>query len=172
MKHALLAALLVACGTQAAPPAAPAVAPKSPQKVGDKAPPLSVQNATHPSGPPVALTAGAPSLVWFFATWSGPDKQAMPKIGEIQRRFESLRVIAVSVDDEARGVAEFAATYNGGTFDAGWDEGHRATEAWRPSYEPTFYLIDAKGIIRNIYAGYHDGQAEEMSHDIQQLLMR
>jgi peroxiredoxin len=176
MKRALLACVLVACGTASTPAPSPVVVQPpigKPLKVGDKTPPLSVQNATNLGAGPIVVADGNLNLVWFFATWSGPDKQALPKMEAIYQRFRGLsfRMVAVSVDDERQGVASFAKE-SGVTFDVGWDEGHRIANAWAPGAEPTFFLVDGNRNVRAIWEGYHDGQAELIAAEIKRLLGR
>lgn len=175
MRAALLALVLVGCNTLNADERAYVLAhrheqPHGPVVVGDHAPSFSCPNL-QAGGPPVALTAGKVNLVWFWATWSGPDKQAVPKIDTLRARYadRGLVISAVSVDDENRGLLEFIRE-SGGTYPAAWDEHHDIANLYQPGAEPTFYVIDRAGVVRFIEPGYHDGQAETMAHEIESLL--
>ena len=84
-------------------------------------------------------------------------------------RSEGLTVLGVSIDDEARGVAEFAHTY-GATFPVAWDHGHEVANRYRPQSDPTYYVIDRKGVIRFVNFGWHDGEQVEIARQVESLL--
>lgn len=92
------------------------------------------------------------------------------KLEELNVRFAAagLAIVALSIDDEPKGLAEFAKTY-GLRFPIGWDAGHRIAEVYRPASDPTTYVIDRSGIIRFVHAGYHDGEAEIIASEVESL---
>ena len=140
-------------------------------EVGDRAPAFSVQNANFPGGPRMGLFPGKVNLLWFWATWSEPDKKAFPPTERIWRAIHDrgLVMVPVSVDDELKDVGEFGKA-KGASFSLGWDEGHRAADLYRPQSEPTWYVIDRQGIVRFIHAGYHDGESAVIARECESLL--
>lgn len=155
------AAVLVACAAPEKPaPAAAAVSAPGPG-VGRPAPLISLKTI---EGATLTLPKGKVTILMFWATWSGPDKQELVKLQEIYAREGPTRlaVIALSIDEDAHLVADFAKTY-GLTFPIGWDAGHRIVDRYRPQSEPTTYVIDRAGIIRFVHPGYHDGEAETIA---------
>ncbi len=122
-------------------------------------------------GSPLTLAAGKVTLLVFWATWSAPDKQELIKVQELHARYGPARlsVIALSIDDEPSGLAEFATTY-ALHFPIAWDAAHRVAERYRIASDPTTYVIDRAGVIRFVHAGYHDGEAEVIASEIESLL--
>ncbi len=157
----LLVVTLAGCGhpasptTAAAEPPASSPAPSRSLDVGDRAP---------------GAAAGRVTLIFFWASWSEPDKKAMPKMQEIYLRHaaEGLDVLGIDIDDEPRG--EEAARQWGARFPTTWDHDHVLAERFQPSAEPSFYIVDRRGFIRYIHRGYPDGEALEMEHEIVTLL--
>ncbi|HSO35808.1 MAG TPA: TlpA disulfide reductase family protein [Labilithrix sp.] len=162
------AVMLFGCG--GAPPPGPqpvAAASSEPgpgPDVGAPAPGLSMKAI---DGSTVTLARGKVTLVVFWATWSEPDKKELIKLQELHARLGpgTVAVIAVAVDDEPAHLAEFAQTY-GLRFPIAWDAGRRVAESYRPSAEPSTYVIDRAGIIRFVHRGYHDGEAEEIATEV------
>jgi cytochrome c biogenesis protein CcmG/thiol:disulfide interchange protein DsbE len=173
---ALTAVSLLACGgSPAASTSAPRAGPATEEPargpgVGERAPALSL---TSIEGAPMSLVRGKVTLVVFWATWSAPDKQELIKLEEISRRYGSanLAILALSVDDAAALLPEFAKTY-GLRFSIGWDAGHRIASIYRPGSDPTTYVVDGDGIIRFVHFGYHDGEAETIASEIASLVGR
>ena len=135
---------------------------------GDAAPAFSLRAI---DGAPLTLKRGQVTLLVFWATWSEPDKRELIQLQGLQTRFgaSTLSVLALSIDDEPSGLAEFARTY-GLKFPIAWDEGHRVSTMLRVSLDPTTYVIDRSGIIRFVHGGYHDGEAEQIASEIESLL--
>lgn len=173
LRAAILMVATVGCGTPSTEPRtkAPDVLPSKPVEVGDRAPMFQVQNATFPGGPKVGLVPGKVNVVWFFATWSNPDKQAMAKADALWDKLKDrgLVVVPVSVDDEVKGVGEFGKA-SGASFSLGWDDGKKVARQYRPPSEPTWYVVDRKGIVRFIHEGYHDGVMIEIERECESLL--
>jgi peroxiredoxin len=135
--------------------------------VGQAAPPVSLKTI---DGAPLSLARGKVTVLVFWATWSVPDKRELIKLEELNVRFAAagLAIVALSIDDEPKGLAEFAKTYRL-RFPIGWDAGHRIAEVYRPTSDPTTYVIDRSGIIRFVHAGYHDGEAEIIASEVESL---
>lgn len=158
MKAAILALALVACthpGAPTEPRARDAIKPATRvEKVGDRAPVFRGKDVV--SGETIGLAPGKVNLVWFWATWS-VDNRAVPHVAELSRRYPELNIVMVSVDDEPRDIPEFLQTYGGKGLHSMWDEGHRvASDLFRVSCSPTFYVIDRAGVVRHTICGLTD----------------
>lgn len=76
-------------------------------QVGANAPKVT---ATSIDGRQVALAAGKPSVVFFFASWCGSCVPEAAALGELHReRGDDLNIVAVSIDpgDTPETIAEF-----------------------------------------------------------------
>jgi peroxiredoxin len=121
----------------------------------------------------VTIPSAKVMLVAFLATWSEPDKKSIPELEKIWKRHRGhgLVVVYVSIDDEEtkHGVLEFAKNY-GATFPVVWDDGHAIASKLRLENEPSFVVVDARGVVRAVYGGYHDGKADDFDREIAALL--
>lgn len=133
------------------------------------APRVSLDSITTPGK--VFIPAGKVVVVHFWATWCMPCTRSFPALQALytKLRARGLEVIAVSVDDEKDGIADFAKRH-GATFPVGWDEGHKVTEGYKVQSMPSTYVIDRRGSIVNTHAGYHDGEEHELEREIGALL--
>jgi thiol-disulfide isomerase/thioredoxin len=152
-----LAPALLACGGTA-PPRLPASAPLAVEHridVGDRAPAFEGRDLV--TGATLRAPADKVTLLWMWATWSGPSNQAMPKVAWLMREHgDRINVVTVSLDDgDAPSVASFARM--NGPVPVIWEADRRIAEAYRPANEPTFYVIDRQGIVRYVNNGYQDG---------------
>jgi hypothetical protein len=103
---------------------------------GDAIPQLSSRRLDAP-GRTLVIPSGNAMILAFLATWSEPDKKAIPKLQAIHAKYagRGLVVVDVAIDDEADHVLEFA-----------------------------------RGVVRFIHRGYHDGDAEEIEREAASLL--
>lgn len=164
--------VLAGCATAGTSSAGPIETTTTPARaaaiVGARAPELSLQSL---DGAPVGVVPGKVNVVFFWATWSGPDKTAMPKLQEVYaRRAEAgLAVLGISVDDEVTGVAEAARQW-GARFPIAWDRDRRVAQLYEPSCEPMYFVIDRTGIVRFTHCGYRDGDADRIDEEVASLL--
>jgi cytochrome c biogenesis protein CcmG, thiol:disulfide interchange protein DsbE len=136
---------------------------------GKKAPDLTIESVNGAGK--ASIEQGKVTLVDFWATWCEPCKKSFPKYQDLHTKYKAsgLEIIAVSVDDEEDGIAEFAKTY-GAKFPVGWDDGKKIAGCWKPEGMPTAFLIDKEGVVRHVHKGYHEGEDAEIEKEIKSLL--
>ena len=136
---------------------------------GPKAPSFSLDSVTT-SGK-VTIPAGKVTIVDFWATWCEPCKKSFPKLQELYVKYKSngLEIAAISVDDEKKGIAEFAKAHGPAKFPVGWDDGKKVAAAYKPESMPTTIIVDKEGNIAHTHKGYHDGEADEIEREIKAL---
>jgi len=139
-----------------------------PAGVGARAPAFTLDTI---DGTSVGIVPGKVNVVFFWATWSEPDKKSLPPLQALyeKHRAEGLTLLGISIDEEPKGVAEFVRTY-GVRFPVAWDRGRVVAERYRPASEPTYYVIDHAGIVRFVNAGWHDGDDEIVKDQVASLL--
>jgi cytochrome c biogenesis protein CcmG, thiol:disulfide interchange protein DsbE len=167
-----IVALLAGCGGSSKP--AKTATDESSSKgdqaeVGKPAPDLSIQTLNGKGKISLESVQGKLLVIDFWATWCGPCKQSFPKLEELSKKVgEKVAIVGISVDDEQKGVLEFAKE-NGATFAIGWDEGHAIATRWNVKNMPTTYIVDGSGKVRYIHAGYHEGETDTMAKELQTL---
>jgi peroxiredoxin len=117
--------------------------------VGDKAPDLTV---TTFSGETFDLAAqkGKVVLINFWAQWCPPCQVELPTIGRFYRHHkdQGLSVMAISLDKPR--MHESARMLLGEYFLPGGMAGDMRTGFDPPNALPVTYVIDKKGVIRNV----------------------
>lgn len=105
-------------------------------------------------GDSVAVPTHKPvTVVFFFATWSEPDKVLATRIRELAHIYPDLAIVGVGLDDEDRSLRAMARAY-GITYPIVWDEGHVLANAYHIETDPQTFVLDAEGKVLLIQFGY------------------
>jgi thiol-disulfide isomerase/thioredoxin len=109
-------------------------------------------------------------IVDFWATYCKPCEKEFPKLQALADKYgASVLVYGLSEDESKDGILPFVKR-TGVRFSIGWDEGNTISQRYKLDKMPTSYIIDKKGIIRFVHGGYTEGEEEEISREIDQLL--
>ncbi len=124
-------------------------------EVGEAAPEIVATT----SGTAVTLTSLRGQWVYldFWASWCGPCKQSFPWMNEMHAKYGSrgLRIIAVNVDAKASDAERFLS----GTpakFAVAYDPKGETPKRYAVKAMPTSYLIDPKGRVTLVHAGFRE----------------
>lgn len=117
-------------------------------------------------------TNGRVVMVDFWATWCAPCKASFPAYSVMQKDLaeRGFTLIAVSVDKKPEEYAAFLKKFAPG-FVTVRDGAQKLVSTVKVPGMPTCYLIDRKGVLREIHSGYHgDTSVKELREKIQKLL--
>ncbi len=150
-----LFSLLIALAAAIPATAQNAPATSASLKVGDPAPPLTID--TWVKGEPVPeLKKGRAYIVEFWATWCGPCRQSIPHLTELQAKYprDTMTIIGIS-SSEQKGLADVKPYVEkmGDKMDytVAFDEAGKTNAAWMQAAGqtgiPTAFIVDQKGMI-------------------------
>jgi thiol-disulfide isomerase/thioredoxin len=123
-------------------------------------------------GSAIPDTAGRVVMVDFWASWCAPCKASFPAYARLQARLadRGFVIIAVSVDDNPAAFASFVSRLKP-PFATVEDRSHALVEAVQVPTMPTCYLVDRRGVVRFVHAGFRGEQTErELTSEIEALL--
>jgi len=109
---------------------------------------------------------GKPVLLHFWATWCPPCRDELPDVLAFGRQLQQsgeAQLVALSVDDDWGTVREF---FSGSIpREVVMDVSGAAGEAYKLSYLPETFLLDAAGTARLEFVGPRDW-LDEIAHDV------
>lgn len=140
-------------------------------KVGTFAPSWGPLTATSGSPPPTVQAArGRVVIVDFWASWCGPCRLVTPTLNALSDRFgaQGLTVVGISNDEPA--VAARAAQSHGIRYATGVEKGNEASIAYGVRSIPTMFVVDKKGVVREVKIGFHPAHAAQLERLVVELL--
>jgi peroxiredoxin len=140
-------------------------------KVGTFAPTwktVSVAKGSVPAN--IGLLRGRVIVLDFWASWCGPCRAVSKDLSKLQTTYaaKGLSVVGLtsdSVEAAAKAAADLAMLYPVAS-----DAGDETAALYGVRALPTMYIIDKKGIIREIFVGYGPGHAEAVEKLVTTLL--
>ena len=115
---------------------------------------VGLQAATAGAPLNIAALRGKVAVVDFWAISCGPCRLTSPELARIQAKYgaQGLTVVGITTDAKSD-AAEFAERRSIG-FSVLSDEDGDTTRAYGISAIPTVYVIDKRGIVRDVMVGY------------------
>lgn len=122
-------------------------------------------------GKSVDLPKGEVILLNFWATWCPPCRQEMPSMVELSNKYaaKGLKVIAVSVDRDAKALRDFVAEYKL-PFLVLHDIDSKVAGNYGVFRYPETFLIDREGNIQAHLVGAVEWMSKPVQRDIEDLL--
>lgn len=107
----------------------------------------------------------------FWASWCGPCVQSFPFMNKMENELKNqgLAVVAVNLDEELGDAKAFVAEHPV-DFSVATDPERQCAKQFEVKAMPSSYLIDRKGLIREVHLGFRPGEAEQFRAVVEQVL--
>jgi thiol-disulfide isomerase/thioredoxin len=159
--------LTLACGKAGAGASAPE---EGHSLVGAPAPDFEIEAQSGSQPVSVSAHRGKVVIVDFWATWCEPCRDSFPLYQSLSDKYGGeLVVLAVSVDEESGGIADFAKA-TGAKFSIGWDQGQHVAQSYSPPKMPTAYFVDRNGLVRYVHSGFRASDGDIVASHVESLL--
>jgi peroxiredoxin len=139
-------------------------------EAGTRAPEIGLRDL---DGRPIRLSAlrGKVVVVDFWASWCAPCREEMPVLERLYKKYkdDGLVVVGVSVDREKGNVRKFLKR-NPVSFPIVHDSGHQVAGRYEPPRMPSSFIIDKRGVVRHVHAGFRSGDGSQFEREIKALL--
>ena len=134
-------------------------------KRGDRAAELG--NVRDGRGRKVKLRSlrGKVVVLTFGASWCAPCKRELPAWDKLSKKYSKKEVVfvAVNIDNSKARGKKFVRDLGVKHMVVGYDPGKGTADTYDPPTMPTTYVIDKKGIVRDVHSGYRRGDSKKLA---------
>jgi len=142
-------------------------------KVGDRAADFTLP-ALDGSKIKLSDLKGSIVVVDFWASWCVPCKKELPALDALARRYagehKPVIILAVNVDKERANADKLLAQTKVGSLKILFDPDNKVVGAYDIPPMPSSFIIDGKGMVRNVHAGFSSGDEKKFAEEIEALL--
>ncbi len=138
---------------------------------GDQAPACSAPLLDRSRSVSLADYRGQVVYLDFWASWCGPCRESFPFMNELQRELadKGLQILAVSVDKTPEEARRFLERYPA-QFTVALDVTAACPAAFQLQGMPSSYIIDRRGAVRAIHAGFRSRDRAEIRQQLHDVL--
>jgi peroxiredoxin len=118
----------------------------------------------------VGALRGRVVVIEFFAQWCQICRLLVPKMNELRARLGAQGVEVVGITMDPVSTALRSATEQGMAYTVASDESGETSRAYRALALPTVFVIDRKGVVRDVMVGYSTQKLSELSSLVDSLV--
>ncbi|NQX87968.1 MAG: TlpA family protein disulfide reductase [Halioglobus sp.] len=139
--------------------------------VGDTAPMVRLPLLSGDEEVSLAILRGKVVYLDFWASWCGPCRVSFPQLEALREELgaQGFEVYAINVDEKAEDALQFLSEVPV-SYPVVHDGSGATPKAWGILGMPTGYLIDRRGIVRNVHQGFKRSDGEKLRAEIVELL--
>ncbi len=165
----LAIALCSACGGSSG--ATRAESPGSGSMVGRQVPDMQLAALNGGKGVRLSEFRGKVVLLDIWASWCAPCKQELPLLDDMAGRLRAkgVEIVAVSIDDNREDAETFLRSRPSWSLRLAHDPDGRIPSKLQPPKMPSSYIMDRKGFVRQVNAGFERGDAQKIEKKLVEL---
>ena len=118
----------------------------------------------------IAALRGRVVLLDFWATWCGACRVLAPKLSAMQAKLGAQGLTVMGITNEGADEAAIFAERTGMKYAIGVDANAETSRAYSISALPTLFVIDKRGVVRDVAIGYDPAREEQIEKLVKQLL--
>jgi thiol-disulfide isomerase/thioredoxin len=120
----------------------------------------------------LASLKGKVVLLDLWASWCAPCREELPLLDDLAQRLrgQDIEIIAVSVDEDPAAADELVRLRSRWHLTLAHDP--RAADVLNPPAMPSSYVIDARGRLHEINAGFERGDIQRIERRLRELASR
>jgi thiol-disulfide isomerase/thioredoxin len=142
-------------------------------KVGDRAANFSLP-ALDGGSVKLSDLKGKIVLVDFWASWCVPCRKELPALDALQKRYADAKkpviILAVNVDKDRANAEKLLAAVKVAAIRILLDPDGKVAGAYDVPTMPSSFIIDEKGLVRNVHAGFSSGDERKFAEEIEALV--
>lgn len=168
----LLAACVVtisACG--GAGQAATSPASSDSPVVGQTAPDVEFASLQGKNEIKLSSLRGKVVLLDFWASWCAPCQEELPLLDDMAVRLKDkdIEIVGLSIDESKADAEKFLKRKSSWALTLGHDPEQSVADQFKPPKMPTSYVIDRKGVVRQMNAGFERADAKKIEAQLLEL---
>ena len=139
---------------------------------GARAPEIGLASIANGGGQiDLASLRGQVFVVDFWASWCAPCADEMPVLERLYttHRQNGFTVVGVSQDSGESNVQTFLRRIPV-SFPIVLDQGHGVAGRYSPPRMPTSFIVDRRGIVRHVHAGFRSSDAAAIEREVAALV--
>lgn len=136
--------------------------------VGEQAPDVEF-NALKDSGTiKLSELRGKVVLLDFWASWCAPCQEELPLLDDMSTRLKGkgIAIVGLSIDENKADAEHFLTRKSSWALTLGHDPEQKVADTFKPPKMPTSYVIDRKGIVRQVNAGFERSDAKKIESQL------
>jgi cytochrome c biogenesis protein CcmG/thiol:disulfide interchange protein DsbE len=160
----LLAVLLGCSACGGAEQAAASPTGNSGMAVGQQAPDVEFDALKGSGTIKLGELRGKVVLLDFWASWCAPCQEELPLLDDMSTRLKSkgIEIVGLSIDENKADAEHFLTRKSSWALTLGHDPEQKVADEFKPPKMPTSYVIDRKGIVRQVNAGFERADAKKI----------
>jgi len=148
-----------------------ASSPRSGSVVGQAVPDLALSPLSGGKAVRLSDLRGKVVLLDVWASWCAPCKQELPMLDDMAGRLRArgVEIVAVSIDDNREDAEVFLRSRPRWTIRLAHDPEGKVPGRLQPPKMPSSYIVDRRGVIRQVNAGFERADAQRIENRLMEL---